>query len=141
MKYSKILVCFILLLCSFCAKAQKEIVGKWKIESGKAIVEIFEEKGKFNGKITWLAQPNNARGKPRVDEKNPNPKLRNRKLLGLVVLHKFEYKNKEWKNGLLYNPETGDVYNCKMWLKDNNTLIGRGYLGLVFKTQIWTRVQ
>ena len=43
----------------------------------------------------------------------------------------------------IYNPEDGKEYNCKMTLKDPNTLEVRGYVGISLfgKTQTWTRIK
>jgi uncharacterized protein (DUF2147 family) len=136
-----VLFCYFLLAMQSFAIAQNQILGKWQTENKKAIVEIYEKEGIYYGKIVWLKTPNDSKGKPLKDIYNPNKKKRTNSIMGLVILNGFIYSEKEWKGGTVYNPESGETYSCKMWLLDNNTLKGRGYLGVLFSTQKWTRVQ
>jgi uncharacterized protein (DUF2147 family) len=120
--------------------SQNQILGKWKTENQKATVEIYESKGVYYGKIVWLQTPVDSKSKPVKDTKNPDPKKRSRNVMGINVLYGFKYKNNEWIGGKVYNPETGETYECKIWLKDANTLKGRGYWGILYNTQEWKRV-
>jgi uncharacterized protein (DUF2147 family) len=63
--------------------------------------------------------------------------------LGLVLLRDFKYKDDEWVNGKIYNPEDGKEYKAYMKLKDNQTLFVRGYIGFSFigKTETFHRVR
>lgn len=47
----------------------------------------------------------------------------------------------EWKDGDIYDPESGKTYSCYLSLKDNNTLKVRGYIGvsLFGRSETWTR--
>jgi uncharacterized protein (DUF2147 family) len=104
-------------------------------------VETYLNGNKYFGKIVWLRKPKNAKGIFLKDGNNPDPKKRKNRLLGLVVLFELEYRNGKWENGTLYNPGNGESYTCKLWLKNPNTLIGRGFWGMIYKTQEWTRVK
>lgn len=122
--------------------AQNEIVGKWKTQDKEAIVKIYKAKnGKYYGKITWLKKPNDKNGKPFTDSENPNKSLRNKPLLGLVMLKSFEYSARQWKKGTIYDPTDGKSYQAKMWLSGNNILNVRGYWGLFYQTEKWTRIK
>lgn len=132
---------FTLLHLKVCTSfAQNQIVGKWLTENKKAIVQIYEQKGKYYGKIVWLQTPKDKKGNPVKDKYNPKPALRSKTIMGLVVLNAFTFSKNEWSGGTVYNPESGDTYDCKIWLKNNNTLKGRGYFGILYSTQEWTRV-
>ena len=81
---------------------------------------------------------------PVVDLNNPNPDLRNRRILGLVIMHGFRYAgDSEWKGGDLYDPKTGHTYKGKMSLVLRNTLELRGYvlIPLFGRTTSWTRFE
>ena len=119
--------------------AQNQVVGKWLSYDQEGITEIYEQSGKFFGKILWLKKPNDNKGIPFTDTENPDKKLRLQPLLGLVILKDFVYKDNEWKSGTIYDPTNGKIYTCTMWLSDNNTLKVRGYWGLFYQTQTWTR--
>ena len=119
------------------------IVGIWKDGKGKGHIQIFRHNGKYYGKIIWLRDALNESGNPKVDKKNPSETLRNRPILGLIMLRDFVYDDGEWNGGYIYNPGDGKEYKAYMKLTDYNTLSVRGYIGFsIFgKTDIWFRVR
>ena len=126
------------------AQADK-IVGFWLTEEGTSQVQVFRGNyGKYYGKITWLDEPN-ENGKPKVDEDNPDPELRSRPIMGLQILEGQEYssKDKEWKNGTIYDPKSGKTYDCYMWFEDDSGILYmKGYvLGMRFlgRSSTWKR--
>lgn len=119
--------------------AQNQIVGKWLSEDKEGITTIYENNGKYFGKITWLKKPNDSKGIPFTDSENPDESKRNNPLIGLLILKDFHYSNNEWKGGTIYDPESGKTYTCTMWLENTHTLKVRGYWGLFYQTQTWTK--
>lgn len=130
------------------------ILGIWKTcdDQGKvnSSVEIFKVKDKFLAKIvsltepTWPANdPQGMAGKPKNDRYNPDPNLRTRPVIGMQIMHDFNYHpGKEiWENGRIYDPACGKTYKCKLTLTAPNRLEVRGYVGisLLGRTEIWTR--
>ena len=73
------------MLASLSTYAQ-DVVGKWKLEDGTAIVEVYKQGDVFNGKIVWLEKPTEDDGSPAKDDNNPDAKLRSRELIGLNML-------------------------------------------------------
>ena len=58
-----------------------------------------------------------------VDKHHPDPSMRDRPLLGLVVLSDFSYAGKKtWKGGKLYNTKDGVTYRSKMKVLDDGRL-------------------
>jgi uncharacterized protein (DUF2147 family) len=43
-----------------------------------------------------------------------------------------------WSGGTILDPESGKVYDCKLWL-ENGRLMVRGYVAFFFRTQEWIR--
>ena len=118
-------------------------VGVWTNQDGKAKFEIYPCGDKLCGKIISLKEPNKD-GKPKVDENNPEKKLQNRPLQGLVFLKGFEYDgDNKWDEGTIYDPESGKTYSCYMKMLDKEQLEVKGYIGfsLIGKSQNWTRVK
>ena len=79
-----------------------------------------------------------------MDLKNPDPALRGRLLLGLLVLRDLRRTGENtWEGGKIYNPDDGGDYNAEMSIQDDSTLRIRAYLLLPLfgKTLIWTRVR
>jgi uncharacterized protein (DUF2147 family) len=134
-----IFILTILLSGSIYSNCQNQIVGKWLSGDKEGITEIYQQNGKYYGKITWLNKPNDARGKPFTDTENPDKSKRNQPLIGLIILKNFEYKDNEWINGTIYDPESGKTYTCTIWLSDKSTLKVRGYWGIFYETQTWTK--
>jgi uncharacterized protein (DUF2147 family) len=135
-----ILVCFALSI--HVAKAQTDkIEGLWYNDVKTAKVAISKgSNGKFNGKIVWLKEPL-EKGKPKVDENNPDANLKKRPLLGLQILSGFDKdEDNKYINGSIYDPKNGKTYSCKMTYK-GKTLDIRGYIGisLLGRTTVWER--
>ena len=76
----KIFLSMIFMLAPLAAAFAQDVIGKWKLEDGSAIVEVYQAGDVFNGKIVWLAEPTEADGSPAVDNNNPDKALRSRQL-------------------------------------------------------------
>jgi uncharacterized protein (DUF2147 family) len=133
-------VLLVLLFANLSTFAQNEIVGQWLSENKKGITTIYEQDGKYWGKITWLKTPKDETGRPMADKENPDKKLRNQALQGLLILKNFVYKNNGWRDGNIYDPERGKTFTCTLVLTNAKTLKVRGYWGIFYETQFWTRV-
>ena len=133
----------IFMLAPLAAVFAQDVVGKWKLEDGSAIVEVYQEGDVFNGKIVWLTNPTDADGSPAVDSNNPDAKLRSRQLIGLNMLSGLKQKGGEYSGGSIYDPGNGKTYNCSMKV-EGDTLKVRGSLdkrGLLGRTMDWFRVK
>jgi uncharacterized protein (DUF2147 family) len=119
------------------------IIGLWKPGSGNGLVQIYKQGDSYFGKIVWLKEPNDpATGKPRTDVKNDDVKLKNRPILGLINVRNLKFiKENSWKEGNVYDPNTGNDYSCKVTLIDENTLELRGFIGIsiIGRTDTWKR--
>jgi len=126
-----------------------DILGQWNNEDGRAKIEIFPCDGHYCGKISWLGHPEypaddpgGMAGLPRVDRVNPNPALRDRRLLGLLIMDGFGYGGKNvWDKGRIYDPESGKTYKSKITLVSPRRLAIRGYVGIPLfgRTTTWSR--
>lgn len=135
---------FALLMTLGAASAQETpgVTGKWKLDDGSAIVEVYQQGNCFNGKIVWLAEPTEADGTPAKDLNNPDKSLRSRQLIGLNMLSGLKKSGNEYKEGKIYDPGNGKTYNCSMKL-EGDVLKVRGSLdkrGLLGRTMDWFRV-
>jgi uncharacterized protein (DUF2147 family) len=119
-------------------------VGVWLHANGRIRVEIAPCGDRLCGKIVWFRWPNDARGRPLVDLKNPNPALRTRPLLSLTVLQGLRRTGERtWEDGEIYNPDDGTAYHALMSIEDDGSLRVRAYLlfPILGETLIWTRVR
>lgn len=125
---------FILMLTmvtrSFAQTGESAIIGVWESEKKDVRMEIYKENGKFFGKYLWGAQIVESDGvTSKKDVKNPDAKLRNRNLIGIVSLTGLTWNGEEYENGKIYNAPSGDYYTCKAWVKDGSMYL-RGYMGM-----------
>ena len=102
-----------------------KVIGTYWSPDKDGKISIYKKNGKYYGKSVASNTPGLK------DVKNPDPKLRDRIVLGQDVFFAFVYDegDDEYINGNIYNPLDGNTYSAKMWLKDNNLKL-RGYLGL-----------
>lgn len=133
-------------LISIFAKAQNAdaIVGTWFTAGNESKIQVSKQGNAYIGKIVWLKEPLNKAGKAKIDDKNSDEKLKNRPLIGLVVLNGIVYESgNAWTDGNIYDPKNGKTYSCNMTLKDKNTIDLRGYIGisLIGRTSRWTRAE
>jgi len=132
-----------LLFCLISYSQADRIVGFWLDDSGEGQIQIYKATdGKYYGKIVWLIDYK----RNKLDDKNPDEKLRSRKVQGLVIVSKLTYNadDKEWTDGLIYDPKSGSSYDSYAWFEDNNfdELHLKGFvMGMRFigRTTIWKR--
>ena len=94
------------------------------------------------GKIVWLKEPL-RNGKPKLDDNNPEEKLRSRPIQGMVFMKDFNYdENNKWDDGTIYDPKSGKTYSCYMKVLSKDKMEVKGYIGisLIGRTQTWTRL-
>lgn len=155
-RYLLLLITF-LFSASLSAADADAIVGVWKTattENGYSHVEIYQENGKYHGKIIFLSEPNYTeldvkkfRGKVKVgevrrDQANPDKGKRNDPILGLKIVSNFMQVGNQWRQGRVYDPESGKTYKGKIWLNKNGTLSLRGFVGISAfgRSTVWTPV-
>lgn len=130
----------LLLLCA--ADAPDKICGLWFSEDGGAKLQIYQKGDTYEAKIVWLKEPE-LNGRPKVDEKNPDPALRAKPILGLVLLHDLRKTDDAnvYKGGRIYDPKNGKTYDGQITFR-GDTLALRGFvLGMPFlgRTSVWSR--
>lgn len=146
MKYfSLLLISSFLFTGSILAQSvnEEEVVGVWLSQNGNEKIEVYQNNGRYWGKIVWMKEPNTESGHPKVDEMNPKEELRDQPLVGLEILMDFKEKNKGvYTDGKIYDASSGKFYNAIIKVKGNVAKI-RAYIGipLIGKTEIVTKVE
>ena len=127
----------LLLLLSLClygtstfAQESEKITGIWWNDEKTSKIKVEKKDGKYIGTIVYIVPEKYENGNPPKDDKNPDEKLRNRSLVGLQILSDFEYdsRKKEWASGKIYDPKSGNTYNCYAWLEKDDLLKLKGYV-------------
>lgn len=126
------------------SNAQSEILGEWLNADKNGKVLIYKLGDKYFGKISWIKNPNNPDGTPQKDILNPDEKLRDQKIVGLIIIKELEYDgDNKWEDGTIYDPDSGKSYSCSMEIDKNGVLGIRGYIGfsLLGQTTEWTKIK
>ncbi len=118
-------------------------LGLWKTfddktGSARAIVRIYEQDGKFFGRIERSFTPGAEKRVCKVctDDRKDQP------IIGLLIIRNIVARDGEYSGGDILDPDNGAVYRCKFHLDQNGTrMVVRGYIGfsLLGRTQFWQR--
>ena len=114
--------------------AADTIEGRWITEDKKAEVTIRQCGAIVCGRVTQILVPT-PKGPP-VDEYNPDPKLRDRPILGLSILNEFRDRGTNWV-GTIYSPEEGATYRSLLRRNPDGTLNVRGCIFFLCRSQTW----
>jgi uncharacterized protein (DUF2147 family) len=145
------IVCILVVAASEGGAAQgDDILGLWSNQEGDARIEIYLCGGKYCGKIVWIKEwvypaddPRGRAGQPRLDDNNPDQKLRNRPVVGLQIMDGFIFNgDDDWTRGTVYDPKNGKTYRGRMTLVRADRLYLRGYVLFSFfgRTTTWRRL-
>ncbi len=128
---------FFISLSSLANSGADAIIGEWLSQEKDGKIIIFKQGDQYFGKISWGKTPG------KKDTNNPDEKLRNRELVGAVILKNFKFTGSAWENGTIYDPKSGKTYDCILKVKDGNkTLDIRGFVGtpMFGRTSTWSRI-
>lgn len=115
--------------------AAPSIVGEWWTEGKDGRIRFVKhEDGTYRGLVSWGAEP-------RKDRFNKDPKLRDRPIVGIVLMWNLVYRDGKYEGGYVYNPEDGRTYRVAASLEGSSSLKLRGYLAipLLGQTKTFTR--
>lgn len=109
-------------------RPEKMLIGTWESEEKNLQMEMFEENGKFSGRMVWFKCSSEEIMRNSRDTENPNRNLRDRKLLGLTLVTELTYEGDNvWSSGKIYDPNSGNTFETRITLTSKNTAIVRGY--------------
>ena len=138
-----IIAIFAALLAAPSARAQGagEPVGIWLTQAGDARVRVSKCGGGICGVIVGLKQPiDSATGKPQVDDKNPNPALARRPMIGLPLFSSMRAAGPGKWSGQIYNADDGSTYASNVAVTGPDTLRVEGCMGALCGGETWSRV-
>ena len=121
-----------------------DIEGVWINGDGDGWIELTIDDGELQGRIIGSPDDLHGQARSRLDTENPDPALRQRELRGLVILTGFRFAGDgEWKDGRIYDPNTGNTYKGTIRQVGANELALRGYIGISLfgRTESWRRRQ
>jgi uncharacterized protein (DUF2147 family) len=114
--------------------------GIWLTQAGDAKVRVGRCGGGICGVVVWLKDPiDSATGKPQVDDKNPNPALARRPIIGLALFSGMRPAGPNKWSGQIYNADDGKTYASKISVAGPSTLKVEGCVGALCGSEDWTR--
>lgn len=114
------------------------VVGNWRTQMHGALVEIRPCANQSPCAYLASVDPEKARGVTR-DERNPDPALRNRPLVGVPIVWGLRPAATGWDRGRVYNPDTGQTFRSAMQLLPDGRLQVTGCWGPLCRSEIWAR--
>lgn len=121
------------------AKAS-EPSGVWLTQSGDAKVKVSRCGKALCGRVVWLKEPKDkATGQPQRDDKNADPALRSRPVIGISLFIDMREAGPNTWSGRIYNADDGKTYGSTVTLLPSGNLSVRGCLGRLCAGEDWTR--
>ena len=99
--------------------------------------------GTYRGQIIWMEKPNDAKGKKRLDTKNPDEKLRKTPCDQVILFSGLEYNasKKRWDGTKIYDPRRGMKAKMTAEFEKDGRLKIRGSIMGIGETVYWTKVK
>jgi uncharacterized protein (DUF2147 family) len=114
--------------------------GIWLTQAGDAKVRVSPCGGGICGVVVWLKDPiDSATGKPQADDKNPNPALAKRRIIGLSLFSGMRAAGPNKWSGQIYNADDGRSYVSNVSVSGPDTLRVEGCMGALCGGETWTR--
>ena len=114
--------------------------GIWLTQAGDAKVRVSRCGAGICGVVVWLKEPiDPLTGKPQVDDKNPNPALARRPIIGLSLFLGMRPAGPNQWSGQIYNADDGKTYASKISVGGPGTLKVEGCVGSLCGGEEWSR--
>ncbi len=122
------------------AQGAENATGTWLTQAGDARVRVSKCGSGICGVIVGLKDPiDPATGKPQVDDKNPNPALKKRPMIGLPLFIGMHPTGPGRWSGQIYNADDGSTYASNVSVTGADTLKVEGCVGALCGGENWTR--
>lgn len=122
------------------AQAGGQVTGVWLTQAGDARVRVSKCGGGICGVIIWLRVPiNPATGKPQIDDKNPNPALARRPMIGLRLFTGMRPVGPNKWSGQIYDADDGKTYASSVSVAGPDSLRVEGCVGALCGGETWSR--
>ena len=126
---------------SFASAQTAEPVGVWLTEKGDARVKVSKCGNGICGVIVWLKEPiDHATGQPQIDDKNPNPALKTRPVIGISLFIAMRPSAPGKWTGQIYNADDGGTYVSHVSFAGGDAMQVEGCVGMMCGGETWTRV-
>jgi uncharacterized protein (DUF2147 family) len=122
------------------AAAAGDPMGTWVMSNGKVTVKVSKCSSKICARIVSLKEPLDKAGRPKVDRLNPNPALRKRPLIGLMLAFNMAPSGDDNWIGSIYNPDDGRTYSASMKLSGSTMQVKGCVAGILCRSNNFRRI-
>ncbi|SEH58360.1 DUF2147 domain-containing protein [Tardiphaga sp. OK245] len=123
------------------AQSGGEATGVWQTQAGDAQVRVSKCGTILCGTVVSLRDKIDPQtGKPPIDDKNPDPALAKRSMIGIHLFYDMRPTGANTWSGRIYNADDGKIYTSNVALVGPNTLKVEGCVGAFCGGENWTRV-
>jgi uncharacterized protein (DUF2147 family) len=123
------------------AQAAADPTGTWLTQAGDARVRVSKCGSALCGTIVGLRDKiDPATGKPPVDDKNPDPALAKRPMIGLHLFIDMKPAGPNKWSGQIYNADDGKTYASNVSVAGPDSLKVEGCVGALCGGENWSRV-
>ena len=134
---------FATLMGAFPAHSENRSVRRLADAGGDAHIQVSRCGAGICGRIVWLRDPIDPKtNKPQVDDKNPNPALQQRPIIGLSILTGMRLSGPSKWSGQIYNADDGNTYTAHVTAQNDGTLEVQGCVagGMICGGETWTKL-
>jgi uncharacterized protein (DUF2147 family) len=113
--------------------------GMWLSQDGDVKMKVARCGDAICSTIAWLKNPNDDKGKPKVDLNNADASKRSRPIMGSAIILPMKADGADRWSGQVYNAEDGKTYSGSFALSGANKADLKGCVAIICKTKSWTR--
>jgi uncharacterized protein (DUF2147 family) len=118
-----------------------ELLGTWLTQQGDAQIRVAKCGKALCGTVVWLKDTVDPKtGQPPLDDKNPDPGKRSRKILGIQIFAMEQNATGSWTGGI-YNSDDGKTYDGRLSPQGEDGLEVQGCSGSLCGSEVWTRAK
>ncbi|WP_158085678.1 DUF2147 domain-containing protein [Henriciella aquimarina] len=111
-----------------------DVFGTFFTEEGTSRVTIEDcGDGSPCGRVSWIDPDSLDDGKTPETAKTKAGEP----VLGLLMLHSFEKKKRDWRGGKIYDPKEDKTYSSRLKRLEDGRLQVKGCVGPFCQTQVW----
>jgi uncharacterized protein (DUF2147 family) len=124
------------------AETNVDPTGVWLTEAGDAKIHVSKCGSGICGTIVWLKTPiDPATGRPHVDDKNRDPALAHRPVIGIDIFKGMKSVAERKWSGRIYNADDGKTYTSDVTLAGPRKLEVRGcVMAVLCGGETWTKL-
>lgn len=113
----------------------------WLTEDGRARVRVEHcgmKKEQICGYVVWARETVDAKGHAFLDENNPDPAKRSRRLLGHQLILGLSPSADGRYTGQIYNAQNGQYYKITVWRELDQLKVKGCMMSVLCMTQSWS---